>query len=326
MKTIKFECEVVTPMFLAGADGKTSELRPPSIKGAMRFWWRAMNEHLPLEKLKEEEAEIFGGSGENMGRSKVAIKVDPFNLKKSKKKLPLHPIPVKNFNINILDYLAYGTYQYKKGEGNVFIKEYIEPRQKFTVNIYIVDNELEEDIVRVFQLLSTFGGLGSRSRNGFGSFVILSINGSSKSFYVNIEKDRFSSKLPKFSAFSKNMRLWKLKQSYDSWDKALAELGKAYKYAREKIESKHHYEKRQYIGAPIIVNKKQKSKLDRHAKPYFMSVHRENNKYVGYILYLPSEYAHGMEGLNNFEETKRFEDACNYLNQHLAKKLEEVSL
>ncbi len=52
MKTIEFECETITPMFLAGADGKTPELRPPSIKGLMRFWWRAMNGHLPLNNLK----------------------------------------------------------------------------------------------------------------------------------------------------------------------------------------------------------------------------------------------------------------------------------
>ena len=325
MKSITFECETVTPMFLAGADGKTPELRPSSIKGAMRFWWRAMNGSLSLEDLKKKEAAIFGGSGENMGRSKVSIKINTLNLNKSKKKLPLHPVPVKNFSINILDYLAYGTYQYKKGEGNIFIREYIEPGQKFTVNISIIDDELEKDIIRTFQLLSTFSGLGSKSRNGFGSFVILN-NKSSNSFYVNIKKDGLSSTLPKFSAFSKNMRLWKTKQSYDSWDKSLAELGKAYKYARNKIESKHHYQKRQYIGAPIIVNTKQKSKLNRHAKPYFMSVHRENNKYIGYILYLPSEYAYGLESLKNFEETKQFKEACNSLNQHLKDKLVEVSL
>ncbi len=52
MKTIEFECETITPMFLAGADGKTPELRPPSIKGLMRFWWRAINGHLPLNNLK----------------------------------------------------------------------------------------------------------------------------------------------------------------------------------------------------------------------------------------------------------------------------------
>ncbi len=77
MNIIKFECETVTPMFLAGADGKTPELRPPSIKGAMRFWWRAMNGHISIKELKEEEGEIFGGSGEKEGRSKFGIRIKP---------------------------------------------------------------------------------------------------------------------------------------------------------------------------------------------------------------------------------------------------------
>jgi len=47
-------------MFLAGADGKTPELRAPSIKGAVRFWWRAMNGCLSIKDLKEKESEIFG--------------------------------------------------------------------------------------------------------------------------------------------------------------------------------------------------------------------------------------------------------------------------
>ncbi|WP_201721812.1 type III-B CRISPR module RAMP protein Cmr1 [Desulfotomaculum copahuensis] len=39
---ITFECRVLTPMFIAGADGLTPEFRAPSLKGAMRFWWRAV--------------------------------------------------------------------------------------------------------------------------------------------------------------------------------------------------------------------------------------------------------------------------------------------
>ena len=60
MQSITFECEVITPMFLAGADGVTPELRPPSIKGALRFWWRALNGHLELSELKRIEGKIFG--------------------------------------------------------------------------------------------------------------------------------------------------------------------------------------------------------------------------------------------------------------------------
>jgi len=329
MKTITFECETLTPMFLGGADGQTPELRPPSIKGLMRFWWRAINGHLSIKDLKDGEAKIFGASDEKIGRSKINIRLKPHKLSSSNDRLPSHPIKVttsrKSFKINILEYLAYGTYEYKKGQGNIFVREYIKPNQKFSVSIFFVDN-LEKEIINVFQILSTFSGLGSRSRNGFGSFRILSINDNSNNFYLNLKKGKYTSELPRYSALSQNMRLWKTNEGYNSWDEALAELGKAYKDARGNIERKHHYEKRQYIGAPIIVNKKQKSKLDRHSKPYFMSVHYEGNEYVGYLLYLPSEYAYEKEGLNDSEETKHFVDACNFLNQHLSDKLEEKIL
>jgi len=68
-------------MFLAGADGQTPELRPPSVKGLMRFWWRAKNEHLSPEELKKEEGEIFGASDEKIGKSKFSIRVFSSNLK-----------------------------------------------------------------------------------------------------------------------------------------------------------------------------------------------------------------------------------------------------
>jgi CRISPR-associated protein Cmr1 len=327
MKAITFECETITPMFLGGADGRTPELRPPSIKGLMRFWWRAMNAHLSLEDLKEEEAKIFGGSGEKEGRSKVTIRVYPFNLSTSKDDFPSHPVQVKNFKINILEYLAYGTYEYERGRGNIFIRDYIIPDQKFSISI-TAPNERKSEIINVFQILSTFGGLGSRARNGFGSFRLLSIDGIQSNKYYNVQRKNYTSDLPNYSAFSQNMQLWKTKENYDSWDNALAELGRTYREARTKIEQKHSYEKRQYISAPIIVHKNQVSILDRHSKPYFMSVHREENRFIGNVLYLPSEYVYGIEqnGLNNTKETKLFNEACESLNKTLSDRLVEVIL
>ena len=66
MQTITFTCETITPMFLNGADGTTPELRAPSIKGALRFWWRAMNGHLTIRELQKREVELFGGSYETV--------------------------------------------------------------------------------------------------------------------------------------------------------------------------------------------------------------------------------------------------------------------
>jgi len=112
MHKLVFECETITPMFLAGADGKTPELRAPSIKGALRFWWRAMNGNKSIEKLKIEEANIFGGTETVQGKSKVIIRTKG-TLRSIKEKLPNHSVDVyintkkKNIKINILEYLAY---------------------------------------------------------------------------------------------------------------------------------------------------------------------------------------------------------------------------
>jgi CRISPR-associated protein Cmr1 len=56
MIQIHFNCEIITPMFLAGADTGQPELRPPSIKGAMRFWWRAVQRFTSPDDLKRRDA------------------------------------------------------------------------------------------------------------------------------------------------------------------------------------------------------------------------------------------------------------------------------
>ncbi|MDW8109975.1 MAG: type III-B CRISPR module RAMP protein Cmr1, partial [Candidatus Kryptonium sp.] len=42
MHEITLSCSVITPMFMAGADGRTPEIRPSEFKGMMRWWWRAI--------------------------------------------------------------------------------------------------------------------------------------------------------------------------------------------------------------------------------------------------------------------------------------------
>jgi hypothetical protein len=76
MATIEADYTVLTPMFCAGADQSRPELRVPSFKGVLRFWWRALAWSRlggDLKKIHEEEDHIFGGPG--TGRSRVAIQI-----------------------------------------------------------------------------------------------------------------------------------------------------------------------------------------------------------------------------------------------------------
>src|SRR5271165_1850963 len=73
--------EVTTPLFLGGVDPTSSvELRAPSIKGALRFWWRALAwsrhggdlDSVRLERIRSEEARLFGAAGEEGQAGKSA--------------------------------------------------------------------------------------------------------------------------------------------------------------------------------------------------------------------------------------------------------------
>ncbi|MCX7874630.1 MAG: type III-B CRISPR module RAMP protein Cmr1 [Melioribacteraceae bacterium] len=158
MQKIIFQCETITPMFLAGADGKTPELRPPSIKAAMRFWWRAINGHLPLAELMEKEALIFGGSGEKEGRSKFSIRI------------------TCNSNDIFSEYRPLPHSDNKK-----FTAKCIKERVAFQV---IISNA-DETIKNLFLTVSYLGGIGKRSRRGFGSFKVIKIGEESYSYEFN---------------------------------------------------------------------------------------------------------------------------------------------
>jgi len=162
MKKITFHCQTITPMFLSGADGTTPELRPPSIKGAMRFWWRAMNGHLPLAELKKEEVKIFGGSykdenGKEVSmRSKIQLRIDN------------HAKAEKNLKTSFQKVLVH-----KK---ETFTKNAFEPKQSFNI-VFTANDEQSELLVKcLFPLVCILGGFGNRARRGMGSLKILDDN------------------------------------------------------------------------------------------------------------------------------------------------------
>ena len=144
MDKIIFECESVTPIFMYGADGKTPELRPASIKGLMRFWWRAINGNLSIKELKEKEDEIFGSTEK---KSSFSIRVNE-DLKPKKE----YPLPHK-----------------KKGDKGYHQKNAFIENQTFQV---IFRGKNLELISNIFKLSTLLGGFGQRSRRGFGSIRI----------------------------------------------------------------------------------------------------------------------------------------------------------
>jgi CRISPR-associated protein Cmr1 len=143
MEKITFECETITPMFMYGVDGKTPELRPASIKGVMRFWWRAIHGNLSLDELKRQEGEIFGSTDKKSSFSiKINAKLQTDNT---------NPLPHK-----------------KKGDKGYHQKSAFKTSQTFQIEFLDKNLDLVKDI---FILTTILGGFGQRSRRGFGSIV-----------------------------------------------------------------------------------------------------------------------------------------------------------
>ena len=305
MDSVEFDLEIVTPMFLGGANNTDAELRVPSIKGMLRFWWRATYGIESLEKMKKEEAKVFGSTEQKAAFLLHIANTSNINtlldLKERGEKFKVHGHPV-----GIVDYLAYGLHKPEKGKGNVYQRNHITPNSSFSLKFQFYNNGLRDEILRAFNFFIACGGLGSRSRNGFGS---LSIKDSEMPVYHKVPPSSFS-------AFSTKAKLFKFAQK-NTWHEALSKIGMAYKEAKLCVEPLHSYNNRKLVVAPITVKKRNEADLDRHAKPYYLHVNKlKNGKFQGQILFMPYKYLYGRKDysedkLNNYLAT------CEKMNEKL---------
>ena len=145
-----YELEVVTPMFLGGADPKDVELRIPPIKGMLRFWWRALHPDLAnnnYDNLRKGESGLFGDAGGTYGKSSVKIQFsDIYNLPHSK----FRPLPHSDVKKSV------------QFEG-------FNPASDSKFKIIVTG---PENIHKLFEFSTIVGGLGKRNRRGFGSLLI----------------------------------------------------------------------------------------------------------------------------------------------------------
>ena len=329
----EFEVEIITPLFLGGADKVNSEIRAASIKGALRFWWRALYGYKfnSIEEMAHKENKIFG-STEN--KSSFSIMVDE-NLESILKNLDKGKTfkaesKGKVFYLGIIDYLTIGLHKpNKKVKRKLeYIKKYFKDKQKFNLTLTFYNQNYRDEILNSFYALIKYGSLGAKARNGFGSLYVKDL----PSVDIKNDKDTLD-----FTAFSSKSKLF-IGTEQNSWEDALSEIGMIYKDARlsKDIEKKHSFDKRALIAMPI------ESKFEeipsyirkgRHTKPYFLHVNKlSNGKYQGQILFLPYNYNSNTKSPNkkpNHEvkgEKEEYNQVHETMCKYFAEKLQEVEL
>jgi len=304
MQTIIFECKTITPMFMYGADGKTPELRPASIKGVMRFWWRAICGNNNIEKLKDYESDILG-STDKRSKINIRVKYQPIENHADKNKINI----VKIEDIPNMAYLFYPFYlDNAEKEKKCFIN------LEFKVILSSYDEKALKEASYSFILLSLFGGLGSRSRRGGGNFKINNISEESfkllpksndrrqlSNFLYKIYgqiKKYFQQEYPKnnFTTEYSNLSSLDFALSYnkfDSWNQALKDIETKYKNFRKKNELLQNAS----FGLPIIFEDKKNSikvitnpEFERRASPMIIKILQVQDKYYWFVLKLQGEF------------------------------------
>ena len=219
-KNLEARFRIVTPMFLGGAGQRGNGLRPPSIKGALRFWWRAFywQECLRqaegdiaggLRLLHQREIELFGGaSGASGTRQSLFHLRAEIDLKSREEKVG-RPFPGQAY------LLGQGLFDHKKG----VVRESIPPGKEFTVRLRFkkhADRKHSKEVARALWLWGCLGGLGSRARRGWGSAAILALPGSDLEIPQTCQDLKetlrewmpdLSNDKPPFTAFSKKIRM-----------------------------------------------------------------------------------------------------------------------
>ncbi|MBT1247060.1 MULTISPECIES: type III-B CRISPR module RAMP protein Cmr1 [unclassified Thermosipho (in: thermotogales)] len=282
-ENLNFKCMVVTPMLCYGADKKYGlEIRAQSLKGVMRFWWRALNGHLSIDTLRKKEANIFGGVGKDDGKSKFSIKIVGVNGKTE------------------YEYVLPHKKTFKR-------KAFIPYETSFNVEMkfWKKDEELVTTIKDLFILISILGGVGRRTRRGFGSFKIIEINGENFDYekYVDLEKmANLMNKISKSEHFSveKNDKSSKIKTKFCKKENKypyvkFIEFGKEYDNYDEllkKISTASHNHNSDFTG--YAKNGK------RLASPVYVSVVEKDNNFIPVVTQL--ELSEDVEGIDRSKE------------------------
>ncbi len=188
MKHIEARFRAVTPCF-AGSGEDGAELRLPSIKGVLRFWWRAhayvafvgkYNVNRAVQRMRQCENELFGSS--ETGQSRLAMRLD---VKTGPRVLEKGEVLKGDGALTIgpgARYLGYGVLEAfasknKGTQAGELIRPCLAAPFEFVLRLGAKDAAPLRSVEPALRLLGLAGGLGARARKGYGSLNLISLKG-----------------------------------------------------------------------------------------------------------------------------------------------------
>jgi CRISPR-associated protein Cmr1 len=168
--------ETVTPLFLAGAEPRGApELRPPSFRGALRYWLRAALGGVlgdDIAAVRAAEAAVFGSTEEGLGGAgAVTVRI--------RRSGPLPTAQYARGGITGRDYLYWSMAPSGRPEHGNYLgpKQYWPEKSAFDLILLPRpgapnQGEALDRAIAALWLLVQLGGVGSRSRRTAGSLTV----------------------------------------------------------------------------------------------------------------------------------------------------------
>ena len=300
---IEAKYRVVTPMFCAGSCLKHAELRVPSFKGVLRFWWRALGwsrlnkdlQDIPkLQAIRKQEDNLFGSAGG--GRSRVSVHLS--HLSRDSESLQVKTGKVLEDVQEGARYLGYGAMEARNTQGTragELTRACLRAPFDFTVRMYarcLTDGELQslQDALIAFGLL---GGMGAKSRKGYGSVSMrsLCVAGAERwrvprsldellARIGALTCEKLPADLPCFTALSRNTRHVLVTSDAEKPLQLLDLIGREIKEAIRAVPRKE----RAVFGLP------RKPDIERRASPLFIHIDECARKPVAVLSFLPARF------------------------------------
>lgn len=279
MIKIEYECEVLTPMVVQGAvsNKKADDLivRVPSVKGMMRFWWRVFQPENSTKELRNHEGKLFGCIGAKGESTKSNVRIRTHIIKQYREnEVDLFPYK-DDKNRNKKDWRYTGL-----GKGTLFKVELV-----FCETIYRAEEDEDKKVITsqvyedTFETMALLGGLGLRSRRGFGAFRI--VNKTKISFEKQEQRKEAKSWLKIGDVLNRINKI-------DKWNclhvKKIVVIQKEFSNIEQTLKAidgaSHNIRKR--LGTEYeknLINEALGAGIGRKASPLYMSVFQEEQHY-----------------------------------------------
>jgi CRISPR-associated protein Cmr1 len=192
---IIFTLKAVTPLFMTGANDSICEFRASSLKGCIRYWFRAIYPH-----MLSQESRLFGDTNHR----------SPLIIRTRVNKGVLGQKGDQRWHNTSIAYLGYGAIaRDRQVRKTITQKAFFDIGSLFELELGFKRSLNDEDIVMILHsvwALFMLSGIGSRSRRGFGAVRIADIQ----------DRNQLCTQLPAFKFGSRNEWLTTTRSFLDS--------------------------------------------------------------------------------------------------------------